>query len=42
MYWNYNFSYGSQMLENLTDIVLHVNEFIMPAVLQIYFSQIVH
>ena len=36
MYWNYNFSYGSQMLENLTDIFLHVNEFIMPAVLQIY------
>ena len=29
--------YGSQLLENSIDIHLHVNEFIMPAVLQSYF-----
>ena len=30
---------GSQLLENPIDIYLHVNELIMPAVLQIYLNQ---
>ena len=32
--------YGCQLLENPIDIHLQVNEFIMPAVLQIYFNHI--
>ena len=34
--------YGSQLLVNPIDIHLHVNEFIMTAVLQIYFKSTIN
>ena len=36
------FGHGSQLLENPIDLHLHVNEFIMTAVLQIYLKSTIN